>query len=312
MNLDFEKIKSLTVGALTFKEADGALWFDHYTDDCIEKIKGLSDFWHTGATCTTGVRLDFTTDASRITAYTAGAGKHELRVNGALCKSEVLQKNGEISIDLPEGNNRVTLILPSHSRGGIRGVTLEGATTAERTVFERKILFIGDSITQGWNARFDSCSYAYITGENLRAESLIQGVGGIVFHKDLFDNNDFEPDLILIAYGCNDFGYYKTTADLKEGATIFMDHLCARYEGVKKVGIVPIWRQDEGAVKEMGDFGDCRRTINEVYDSHGVTTVDGFTLVPHLPEFYADTVHPNDLGFAEMAKNLTGKLLEIL
>jgi hypothetical protein len=35
-----------------------------------------------------------------------------------------------------------------------------------------------------------------------------------------------------------------------------------------------------------------------------VTVVDGFTLVPHLPEYFLDKLHPNCLGMELYGRNL--------
>ena len=41
--------------------------------------------------------------------------------------------------------------------------------------------------------------------------------------------------------------------------------------------------------------------------------VDGLSLVPPIPEFFADTnLHPNDLGFSLYAENLCRQLLPYL
>lgn len=305
MKLNFDEIKALTVGALSFKEEKDALWFDHYTDETIERFANKEAFWHTGATCTTGVRLDFNTDADFVTLVVAGDGKYEILKDGLMLKSEKLAAGSELTAELGKGKKRLTIVLPSHSRGGIKKLKLENVTYTTKKRFDRKVLFIGDSITQGWNARFDSGSYAYITSFNLGADSLIQGVGGMVFEPDLFDNNDYEPDFIVVAYGCNDFSRWKTLDELKMNADRFLDKLCARYPAVKRFGIVPIWRHDAGVVKSMGTFDECRKVIEDSLFAHGFITVDGYKLVPHLTEYFADTVHPNDIGFAEMARNLT-------
>jgi hypothetical protein len=40
--------------------------------------------------------------------------------------------------------------------------------------------------------------------------------------------------------------------------------------------------------------------------------VDGFTLTPHIEDFFADKdLHPNDLGFAFYAENLLSALKKI-
>ena len=42
------------------------------------------------------------------------------------------------------------------------------------------------------------------------------------------------------------------------------------------------------------------------------TVVDGYTLVPHLSEYFADAVHPNDLGFYRMAEGIRPVLSKVL
>jgi lysophospholipase L1-like esterase len=94
-------------------------------------------------------------------------------------------------------------------------VGIEDGATAKRHAFDRKILFIGDSITQGWNSVYDTMSYAYQTSEKLNADSIIQGTGGAMYNVKTFDKVEcFNPDIVIIAYGTNDSNHVNTLEEL--------------------------------------------------------------------------------------------------
>ena len=53
-------------------------------------------------------------------------------------------------------------------------------------------------------------------------------------------------------------------------------------------------------------YPDLVRKIAEKYDN--VTIVDGFKLVPHLPEYFLDKLHPNCLGCEWYGRNLVEEI----
>ena len=42
-----------------------------------------------------------------------------------------------------------------------------------------------------------------------------------------------------------------------------------------------------------------------------VKVIDGFRLVPHLPEYFRDNLHPNELGAEVYGRNLAGEIRRI-
>ena len=55
----------------------------------------------------------------------------------------------------------------------------------------------------------------------------------------------------------------------------------------------------------MGTFENACAIVKEEAEALGLTVIDGLTLVPPMPEFFADEyLHPNDLGFGVYAENL--------
>jgi len=205
----------------------------------------------------------------------------------------------------PLTDARVTLIFPSHFIGGaFRSLTLDDGASFEPHRFDRKILFIGDSITQGWDSGWDSLSYAWRVMRFFNADAVVHGVGGGYFHASTFDFIDFDPDIVILALGTNDFSKYQTLDELRMRAAEFMDLLAGEYKGKKIFCISPTWRAAQE--KPMGHFRECRRVVIEEALKHGFIHINGLDMVPPDPAFFADDtpLHPNALGFGIYAENL--------
>ena len=315
MNLTLQQIKEVTVGSLcTEAESDG-IHFHKCTQKQVDAWSALNRGLGERAETTTGVRLDFHTDAKELTFTVGGKGKYELLINGLLREKFVAEQAGDVftaplcdPLGEPLDEVRVTLCLPSHSVGILRELSLEGGTLLRPHAHARKILFLGDSITQGWDATFDSLSYAYRVSLALDVDSVIQGIGGAYFHETTLDTLPYDPDLVLVAYGTNDFGHYKTLDEFRTHVAAFLDRLVELY-GTKRIMILsPIWRGHRDG-KAMGSFPDCRATLIEQIKQRGLTHIDGLELVPPIPSLFADEyLHPNDLGFSLYAQNLIERL----
>ena len=60
----------------------------------------------------------------------------------------------------------------------------------------------------------------------------------------------------------------------------------------------------------MGSFAECRRILASEAEARGMIHIDGLSLVPPLPELFADEwLHPNALGFGFYGENLTRQIL---
>ena len=304
MKLTFDQIKSVTFGALRIYEDERGIRFQKCTEKQVAAWYALSKGLGERSETTTGVRLDFCTDSKTLTVDAAGGDKYELHING-LPRYRVHRTEGEaMKFDLGAGEKRVTLILPSHGVGVLRSVELDDGATLAPYAHKRRILFIGDSITQGWNARYDSLSYAWQVTKFLDANSVIQGIGGAFFHESTVAIIGFEADTVVVASGTNDYGHYKTLEELTLHADLFFAGIAAQYAGKRLVAVSPIFREDMDKDKAMGSFAECRAAVTAMAEKHGFTVADGLTLVPHNMDFMADFVHPNDLGFGVFASNL--------
>ena len=319
MRLSFDQIKSVTVGALSVKREDDGIHFYKCTEKQIDAWYRQREGLGNGARTTTGVRLDFITNSEKI-AFIAGCkGKFELHIDGLFRKQFHLnEENGFCAayelcdpLDNKKDNYRVTIILPSHGVGVIDSVEIDDGATVTPCKYDTRMLFVGDSITQGWKSLTDSYSYAYRVSSFFNAESVIQGIGGSYFNEETFDSIPFDPDTVLIAYGTNDFSHCKTKEELMANAEAYLELVAKEYAGKRVFVITPIW-QGRAKEREMGSFEDCCAIIASIAKRLGLICIDGLTLVPRAPEMFCeDMLHPNELGFSLYAENLIAQMIKV-
>ena len=313
MKLTLEQIKSVTFGALCVKQTEKGIAFEKCTEKQVAAWYTLSEELGARSKTTSGVRLDFHTDSKALSFVASSGDKFEVLINDLpryRIHAEAHRVKGEWPVfELGEGHKRVTVVFPSHTCGMLSSVELDDGALLVPHEHKCKMLFIGDSITQGWNSRYDSLSYAWRVTRFFDANSVIQGVGGGFFHEGTLDEIPFDPDTVVIAYGTNDFGRFHTLDDMRERASRFMDEI-ARQFGKKRVMVItPIYRADWQKAKRMGTFSDACALVREEALRCGFEVVDGMELVPHNGDFMADAVHPNDLGFGVFAERLIRKML---
>lgn len=315
-NLTTEQIKKILFGAAEEIEEDGVITAHKCTAPIREAWQRLSPAMGVRSLAATGVRLDFETDAKELLFSLSGRA-FDCLVDGLLHSRSEETAAGDpkdFSVTLDGNPHRITLIFPSHSDspshvGKLHGVALSDGATVTPHRYDEKFLFIGDSITQGWNSGIDSLSYAWRTSLFFNADCIIHGVGGGRFDPSIFEApKGFDPDRVFIAFGTNDFSHLKTMDEMHKCTVGFLDRLFDAYPDKKIYGITPIYRSDKSE-SAVGTFDECIAMIREEYEKRNITVIDGLKLVPHLDEFYADPVHPNALGFSVYAENLIKELI---
>ena len=308
MKLSANDIKKVTFGALRIEEREDGMHFFKCTEKQVAAWYALNNDLGKRSETTTGIRLDFHTDSETLTFE--ASGKFEVYINDLYrdkLDMDALGGNATVALTDPLGDKlddvHVTLIFPCHGVGVLKGVELDDGAYVKPHAFDTKILFIGDSITQGWDSGYDSLSYAWRVTRFFNAESVIHGVGGGYFHKTIFDHIEFDPDIVVIAFGTNDFGKNPTADDMRANVIDFMDQVAEEYKDKKIFCISPLWRAVQE--KPMGKFQVCRSVVIEEAEKRGFTHINGLDLVPPCPVFYADkTLHPDALGFGIYAENL--------
>ena len=314
MRLDFEAIKEITVGAARICLGGEGITFFKMTERQLDAYHALSENLYRNASNSTGVRLDFWTNSEFFAFLPKTCGKYEAKLDGRLVLFGVCDADTECRFDLPQDGamHRVTLHLPSHGiAGGIAYVELSEGAQWKKASFDTKMLFIGDSITQGWNSEWDTGSYPLLVSDHLNAESIVWGVGGACYEPDTVDSIDFSPDTVIVAYGTNDAGKADILSVLEEKCRSTYEKIKTFYPNARVVVITPIWRQDQEIPRAYGHVSLVSDCIAQTARDFGFSVIDGLALIPHSARMFADNVHPNDLGFAYYAHNLI-KALESL
>ena len=306
MKLTLEQIKKLTVGAVDIEQTADGIFFYKMQKCQIDAFYALSDILGFRAKTTTGIRLDFETDSKFLAFDVKSGAKFEYLIDGVYQGTvEINDKRAKIELSAP---CRVTLVFPSHDVGVIDNVELSDGASAVRHKFDKKVLFIGDSITQGWNSGIDTLSYAYRASFALNLDSVIQGVGGAYYHASTFADSGFEPDTVIVAYGTNDVWHFGTKDEMALQLRAYLGLVKETYKQSKIYAISPIWVSGGSEEKRMGNLWECYRFIAEEIEKCGVEHIRGLDLVPHERRYFADDLHPNKDGFGEYS----GKLAKIL
>ena len=303
MKLDLCKIRSLTVGAVSVEELEDGIHFYKMQKCQSDAFFALSAILGQRALTTTGIRLDFETDSKFLSFDIKSGRRFEYLIDGVYKGMLTSDECGHARIDL-DSPCRLTLCFPSHEVGVIDNVCLSDGANAIRHAFDKKVLFIGDSITQGWNSGIDTLSYAYRTSFALNYDSIIQGVGGAYYHASTFADSNFEPDIVIVAYGTNDVNHFKTQEAMVEQLRLYLGLVKETYKSSRIYAISPIWVSGGSEEKRMGNLWECYELIADEIESACVEHIRGLELVPHDRRYYADDLHPNADGFEEYAGNL--------
>lgn len=320
MKLTTDRIRSITVGAIKVEELEDGVHFYRYTPRQTEAWFAQAERLGKRSLQTAAVRLDFETNSKHFAFEAARGDKFELLVDGVLQRQFVRREGdaplrGEVELPLrtyPTGEScRISFYLPSHSTGILKSVELDDNAFVKPIEHEKKILFIGDSITQGWDSTFDTNSYAIRTTRFFDANSVVQGIGGAYYHEDTFDVIDYDPDTVIVAYGTNDAMFFPELEVMQGHVVAFLDKIKETYGGKSVYVISPIWRGDEEGNSMDESFVAKRRMIEREAAARGFTVLCGLQMVPPTPEHFADKyLHPNDVGFAAYAERLCKILQE--
>lgn len=305
MILDFSQIQQLTVGAIFIDQTDDGYAFRRFTAEQKEAFGSTFPMWAVRSDYTSGIRIDFHTDAEAVSVEVASEGRYEVLVDDLSVYFETLNSGDSFQVCLDHGDHRVTIILPCLEVGKIRRICLEGESYIKPHTYSKKVAFYGDSITQGSNAVKSSQSYTWLLTRYFDFHSVNFGVGGIRFQPETLDYMGYDSDIVIVSLGTNNFGSNRPLELLETNCPAYFEKIRQIYPNSKLFCITPIWRADGNVIKNAGTIHSVRAYIAQQALDHGFTVIDGFTLVPHRIEYFDDKrLHPNDLGFALYAQNL--------
>ncbi len=306
MKLTNEQLKTIYFGALFFEETkDGYLQSFQYTKEQMNYFEEVSDFWFERCSAASAKTLEFTTDAATVSmdyqiVWEGSQDSVELMVNGVIAEIlyvKDLKKEGRMTFTLPEGKKDVVIYLPADATIWIRNFEIDGDFVPAKK--KEKVLWMGDSITQGFGPLRAACTYVSVANRLLNYDILNQGIGGYVYDPNvLMKMGDYTPDKIIVSLGTNQFGT-ESMKDIED----YYEKLMGIYGDTPILCILPLWRGDvPDGEPTLIQF--CKK-LEEICKKYAnITIVDGFKLVPHLPEYFLDNLHPNCLGCEVYGRNL--------
>ncbi len=198
----------------------------------------------------------------------------------------------------------------------------------------KKVVFLGDSITEGTGASEHALCYVERFAAMTGAEVVNYGIGGTRFarrrepHENprfdqdfcgRYDKMDDDADIVVVFGGTNDFGTgdaaLGTIADRTNDTFYGACHLLVQklYEKYPKATVVlmtPLHRlsEDEVLYNELGvrRVGPLRvyvQALRDIAEFYGLPLVDLFANCPIQPRvdilrqmYMPDGLHPNDAG----------------
>ena len=310
MKLTNEELKSIFFGAYSFEETeDGYLMAHQYTKEQEDYLKSAFDFWYERCNASTAKTLEFTTEATKFSfdykiAWLGSRDSFELCIDGLITEIRYLKDlrdEGRISFEMPSGVKNVIVYLPADALAVIKNFEIDGEVSP--AVKGEKVLWLGDSITQGYGPLRSAQTYVSVANRLLNYDIINQGIGGYIYDpKVLVKMEGYMPEKIIVSLGTNQYG-----TESMDSIEEYYEKITKLYPGIPILAITPLWRGDnpEG-VPTLIRFCDELKKIIKKYDC--VTMVEGWNLVPHLKEYFLDNLHPNQLGTEVYARNLVREI----
>lgn len=313
MILSNEQLKKIYCGAYSFVETDdGYLQSFQYNKEQMDYFAKTFDFFYDRCMASSAKTLEFITEATKISfdfkiIWTGSQDSFELCVDGLITDIAYvkdMKEEGNISFLLEEGKKNVIIYLPADATVLIKNFEVNMDVLAVEKA--EKVLWLGDSITQGFGPLRSAQTYVSVANRILGYDIINQGIGGYVYDKkSLIRMEGYKPDKIIVALGTNQYGT-ESMQDIEE----YYEVLTEIYKDIPILCVTPLWRGDnEEGIPTLINF--CSKLKNIVKKYESVTVVDGFKLVPHLPEYFLDNLHPNQLGAEVYGRNLVRAIEEL-
>ena len=226
MILTNEELKKIYFGAYEFEETpDGFLKANQYTKAQMDYFKGAFEMWYERCDASTAKTLELRTDASKISfdykfLWKCSEDSVELYVDGLASQIfyvKDMKEEGRLEFTLPEGVHDVVIYLVADATLVIKEFSID--SSYEIPVKDTKVLWLGDSITQGYGPLRSSETYVSIANRELNWDIINQDIrmykelgGGAVYDLGCYCTTmilsliDSKTDLVVAKAEFNDKG----------------------------------------------------------------------------------------------------------
>ena len=161
------------------------------------------------------------------------------------------------------------------------------------------LLALGDSVTQGFVCGRPSASYPAQIASTLGIDLVNQAVAGHMFDDQVLGNFSLwrgeQPEVIVVAYGTNDWSHRRSTGAIEGAAVAYLDRLSWYFPKVPIYVLSPLWRVDEHEPMPCGrPLTWMHQLLGRICSRHpNMRVVDGYHGIPKDPTIFADgLLHP--------------------
>lgn len=299
-----KEAEKLFHGFIDLKYSDGYTIPHRFNDEHIAAISS-NDHFHQRTKCGASITLEFITSSNNISfdykffLRIGVESTFEVFTNGFLThmvKDCDLSDEGNLNFEFEQGEKHIEIYLPNFSEVGLKNLTSDCdlITVPEKS---EKILFIGDSITQGGGSKRSGMTYVNVVKRALKCEVLNWGIGSYTFDKQIIGKSQFVPGKIVVAMGTNNRWYEFEKNEQEIDA--FFEKLDALYPNVPILTVIPPWSGEPNeklAIRSKEIKSIIEKTVIK-YPK--IKTINAYNIIPHFPEYYMeDLLHPNSLGMA--------------
>ena len=311
MKLSYDTICALAHGVEYIEKENGKIVFSRFS----KQERECMSYGKDNSFSTAGVRLEFETDCTylKISVCNEHSNPHNRNFYSydIYCNDNMIGqiKNYNVEPSYPYKKysiKKICVYVPWSLKGMIKEIEINDGAIIKPRIKAKKMIMYGDSITQGYDSKCPSLSYASKLADMLNANAINKGIGGSVFMPMLTKiKDDFPPDLITVAYGTNDWNGSDFTGFNLRCASFF-ENLLKNYPETPIYLIAPVWRADSGEQRKFGDFSQMAQTYLELSNKYkNIHFINGIDFIPHNKKYYRDGyLHPNDKGFGFYSRSL--------
>lgn len=299
-------IRKIAFGVYRVREEDGWFYFDRFNESQKKYLRTVDESFYRHALLSSGVTLEFITSSQSFSfnyrfVMKESKDSFDLFVDGKRVDQRfvsLLEDEGEMKFEnLTKGQKRVALFFPFDTGVAIKNFSCFDVEPIEK---KTKVLWVGDSITQGYGAYQSGDTYLDCFQRISGFDILNQGLAGY-YCDPSFDLklSGYDPDFLVLSEGTNQ--HKRETAFEEVKKTII--NLQKDYPNKTLFVISPLRRFDNDFdAKKLNALRDYMN--GPLAEELHYYPIDGLSLLSPNPSLYFDLLHPNSEGTKEIAENL--------